>query len=119
MPRLDRLMLMAWPTGKAHHAVDLIYVFLTYQSHLSANLAALSETIVRRWLSFVNGDLPWSVYDQKPDGSSKIMVFGPNGGSVEKLESSKPAYQNILLCEELKDKIGRFAASLHGTPAVE
>lgn len=66
----------------------------------------------------MNGGHPWSVYSQKSDGSSQIMLFGPNGRSVEGSESLKPAYKNILLCAELKDKIGRFAASLHGTPAV-
>ncbi|CZR65126.1 uncharacterized protein PAC_15026 [Phialocephala subalpina] len=103
--------------GKAHHAVDLIYIFLTYQSHLPSNLATLAETMASRWLSFVNGGQPWSVYDQKSDGSSKLMVYGPNGRSGEASESSKPAYKNILLCEELKESIGRFAAGLHGVLA--
>jgi carboxylesterase type B len=108
---------MIWFTGKAHHGVDLLYVFLTYQSHLPSELATLAENMASYWLSFVRGDKPWTVYDQKPDGSSKIMVFGPNGRNAENMENSKPAYKNLLLCAELKEKIGRLAASLHGRPA--
>ncbi|PVH84303.1 alpha/beta-hydrolase [Cadophora sp. DSE1049] len=104
--------------GKAHHAVDLIYIFLTYQDHLPATLAALSETMVYHWLKFINGGQPWTVFDQKLDGASKIMLFGPEGRSVEVSENSKSVYKNLLLCEEMKDNIGRFAASLHSVPAV-
>lgn len=112
-------MLIILFIGKAHHAVDLIYIFLTYQRHLPSNLATLAETMASQWLTFVNGGQPWSVFDQKSDGTSKLMVFGPDGRSVERTESSKPAYRNILLCEELKESIGQFAARLHGMPAVE
>jgi len=101
-------------TGQAHHTVDLLYVFLTYQAHLPDTLAMLAETIASQWLQFVNGGEPWKAYSQKADGSSTLMYFGPNGQNIEASEVSKPAYKNLVLCEELQDTIGSFAARLRG-----
>ena len=107
-------MLIVNLTGMPHHTVDLLYIFLTYQEHLPENLAKLAETIAGQWLCFVNGDQPWKAYDQKADGSSTLMYFGPNGKHSEDLESEKAAYENIRLCESLQDSVGRFAGRLHG-----
>jgi hypothetical protein len=98
----------------AHHTVDLLYIFLTYQEHLPAELAKLATTLAGQWLQFVNGGQPWTVYDQKDDGSSTIKYFGPNAKDTENSEITKPAYKNIKLCEELQGTIGRFVALLRG-----
>jgi carboxylesterase type B len=100
-------------TGMAHHTVDLLYIFLTYQEHLPTHLAKLAETIATQWLRFVNGGEPWKPYDQKADGSSTLMYFGPNGEYKEVAENAKPAYENIRLCERLQDSVGDFAGILH------
>lgn len=103
----------------AHHTVDLLYIFLTYQKHLPGNLAQLAETIAGQWLRFVHGDQPWKAYDHKADGSSTLMYYGPNGQNAEAAESTKPAYENIRLCETLQDGVGRFAGRLHGVSVKE
>lgn len=107
------------PTGKAHHTVDLLYIFLTYQEHLPAPLAKLAETIAGQWLRFVHGGEPWKAYDRKADGSSTIMYYGPEGKHAEVAERTKPAYENIRLCKTLQDKVGRFAGRLHGVVVKE
>jgi carboxylesterase type B len=100
--------------GTAHHGVDLLYIFLTYQAHLPAHLAKLAETVAGHWLSFINNKQPWTPYSQKDDGSSTLMMFGPEGASREVLESTKSAYKTLRLCEKLLDNIGRFEGALRG-----
>lgn len=80
---------------------------------MPAHLAKLAETIAGQCLRFVSGDQPWKAYDQKDNGSSTLMYFGPNGKHGEAMESAKPAYDNIRLCERLQDSVGRFAGRLH------
>jgi hypothetical protein len=105
--------------GKAHHTVDLLYTFLTYQAHLPENLATLAETIAGQWLTFANGGQPWKAYDQQIDGSSTLMYYGPNGKDTEVPERSKPAYGRIRFCEEFQNDIGLFAGRLRGVIAEE
>jgi hypothetical protein len=76
-------------------------------------LAKLAETIATQWLRFVNGGEQWKPYDQKADGSSPLMYFGPNGEHKEVAENSKAAYENIRLCERLQDSVGDFVGRLH------
>jgi len=103
----------------AHHAVDLLYIFLTYQSHLPDDLQRLAQKIARHWLVFVNGGQPWRRYDQKIDGTSTLMYFGPNSQTGEAPESTKPAYKNLMLCEKLQDDISHLAALLRGETVTE
>lgn len=101
----------------AHHGVDLLYVFLTYQAHLPARLAKLAESIAEHWLTFINGHQPWTPYSQKNDGSSILMLFGPEGQMKEAHESIKPSYETLRLTERLQDNIGTLEGALRGEVA--
>lgn len=97
----------------------MLFTFLTYQSYLPDKLAKLAEKFARTWLSFAAGDKPWRAYDQKPDGSSAIMYFGPDGEHGEAAESSKFAYENLAACEKYLVDKPYFVASLRGESIVE
>lgn len=78
------------------------------------HLSKLAETVAGHWLLFINNKQPWIPYSQKSDGSSTLMMFGPDGTSREVPELTKPAYQTLRLCEKLLDNIGRFEGALRG-----
>ena len=107
------------PLGLAHHAVDLLYIFLTYQYYLPAPLQSLGEKLTRYWLLFIHGDSPWKPYDQKAPGEASIMHFGPRAEVKEAPEQTKPAYKTLRLCEELQNEISAFAAAVRGEKIVE
>ncbi|OQU95216.1 hypothetical protein CLAIMM_01455 [Cladophialophora immunda] len=100
--------------GKAHHAVDLLYIFLTYQEHLPAELQQLAHELVEHWLVFISGGRPWTPYNVTAPSSAKIMHYGSDARVREELESAKPAYNRLRLCAELQDSISNFAAALRG-----
>ncbi|KAJ5460938.1 Alpha/Beta hydrolase protein [Penicillium daleae] len=98
----------------AHHGVDLLFVFLSYQSLLSPTLASLGEIIAMHWITFINGGKPWTPYSQKSDGSSAVMLFGNNGPQKEITEAEKPNYETLRLCESLQDRFGVLEGYLRG-----
>ncbi|RDL31820.1 Uncharacterized protein BP5553_09222 [Venustampulla echinocandica] len=98
----------------AHHAVDLLYPFLTYNDHLPDNLKTLAKTMAKQWLAFINGGQPWKPYDQKLSGAATVMVFGNGGRATEALESEKPGYETLRLVERLQGGISDLAAKIRG-----
>ncbi|KAH9204802.1 Alpha/Beta hydrolase protein [Leptodontidium sp. 2 PMI_412] len=105
--------------GLSHHGVDLLYIFLTYQSYLPDNVAKLAEDFAKSWLVFANGGTPWKSYDKTQDGKSTIMYFGPSGANTEGAEESKMAYKGLQVCEKLLLMHPHFVTSLRGENIVE
>lgn len=105
--------------GTAHHGVDLLFVFMTYQGHLDAALQKQAEVVAGHWLTFVNGKDPWKPHDGKKDGSSIIMGYGHGGGHGEIADSIKPTFRGLRLAESMQDGIGNFAAALRGETIIE
>lgn len=97
--------------GKAHHGVDLLFPFLTYQSHLSSEQQNLSRIMARHWISLVNGGDPWTPYHQ---GSGIIMHYGNGGKATEMSESSKASWEALRLVESLQDKVSDLATAIKG-----
>ncbi|KAK5219670.1 hypothetical protein LTR72_008054 [Exophiala xenobiotica] len=105
--------------GKAHHAVDLLFIFLSYQEHLPGELRQLAEKLAEHWLVFITGGRPWTPYDAKVPASAKLMQYGPNAQVREIPEVEKQSYSRLRLCEGLQDDISALAAALRGEEIVE
>lgn len=105
--------------GKAHHAVDLLFMFLSYQEHLSSDLQQLAENLAEHWLIFITGGQPWTPYAQKAPATAKIMHYGPSAQVGEAPEADKPSYTRLRLCEELQDRISALAAALRAEEIIE
>jgi len=98
-------------TGRAHHGVDLLFNFLTYEEHLSVEQQKLSRAMARRWISFICGEDPWTPYDQK---QGTIMLFGDGGKATEMQESNKSSWKRLRLVEGLQDKATDLTAAIKG-----
>lgn len=105
--------------GKAHHGVDLLFVFMNYAKHLSPELAKLAEVFSGHWLDFVVGKQPWAPYGQKPDGEVTLFGYGPDGKYGVISESVKKGFKTQRLAEKLQPRIGNFAAALRGEVIIE
>lgn len=97
--------------GKAHHGVDLIFNFLTYEKHISSELRKLSETMADHWITFVNGSDPWTPYSR---ASGNVMRYGDGAQASEVPEQSKSSWKSLRLVEGRQDKISNFASKVRG-----
>lgn len=62
-------------SSRAHHAVDLIFLFGGYNLSSNPAAAAVARVIQERWIAFVSGEGPWD--------AEKRFAFGPHGKSGE------------------------------------
>lgn len=61
-----------WQTSsRAHHAVDLLYLFEGFDLSFSPEPQNVSAEVQSKWISFINGNDPWP--------SSTAFAFGPLG----------------------------------------
>lgn len=65
-------------SARAHHAVDLLFLFGTMDFSHNPSAEALGEDVRRRWISFINGAEPWAELS-----TGKRFAFGPYGESKE------------------------------------
>lgn len=98
-------------TGRAHHGVDLIFNFLTYEEHLSVEQQNLSRIMARHWISFICGEDPWTPYHQKP---GTVMQYGDGGKVTETRESDKLTWEGLRMVESLQDKVTDLTAAIKG-----
>jgi hypothetical protein len=66
-------------SSRAHHAVDLIFLFGAYDEELARTnpaAAAVACEMQERWIAFVGGGAPWEDADSR-------FAFGPLGRSGE------------------------------------
>lgn len=61
------------PSSRAHHAVDLLYLFGGFDLSFEPTARRVSLQLQQKWLQFVNGENPW-----QPGAS---WAFGPYGES--------------------------------------
>ena len=100
--------------GTAHHGVDLLFTFLTYQEYLPESMKGLAVVVAGKWLDFVNGKEPWGAFEGGESGDGVMMGFGESGEFGERKEKEKSSYNGLRLCEGLQDRIGSLAAALRG-----
>ncbi|KAK5674338.1 hypothetical protein LTS10_012922 [Elasticomyces elasticus] len=84
------------PSARAHHAVDLLFLFGTYQDHFPEHAARLSVKMRQHWIDFVTSDSPRDLED---------LVFGPHG-TVEKAQPDCIAVRRRSEAWQTLDKIG-------------
>jgi carboxylesterase type B len=90
-------------SARAHHAVDLIFLFGTLDLSHNPGAEAVGQEMRNRWISFVNGEEPWS-----PVSTGKRFAFGPYGESKEIDEKQFAARRRVAHMDVLR-KAG-FAA---------
>lgn len=57
--------------AKAHHAVDLLWVFGGYDDDLNEEMRGFGKVVRTKWVDFINGDEPWD--------PEEIYLYGPDG----------------------------------------
>lgn len=68
-----------WQTSaRAHHAVDLLFLFGTMDFSHNPSAEALGEDMRKRWVNFINGEEPWTELSK-----GKRFAFGPYGECKE------------------------------------
>ncbi|CAG9941628.1 unnamed protein product [Clonostachys rosea f. rosea IK726] len=61
-----------WQTSsRAHHGVDLLYLFGGFDLSFDAAAQNISYSMQHKWIQFINGDKPWSL--------EQYWAFGPVG----------------------------------------
>jgi carboxylesterase type B len=62
-------------SSRAHHAVDLIYLFGGFDMTTNPSAEELGKEMRRRFIWYINGEAPWTIH--------KTMAFGPLGDTRE------------------------------------
>lgn len=62
-------------SSRAHHAVDLIYLFGGFDLSHNPSADVLGKEVRKRFIAYINGEAPWS--------QDKTFAFGPLGQSKE------------------------------------
>jgi carboxylesterase type B len=82
-------------SSRAHHAVDLLFLFGAYDLSFNPAAEIVKNQIQDRWIDFVNGGKPW-------DGG-KRFAFGPYGGVGEVEDSEFAARRRQRHFEVLRE----------------
>ncbi|CAI7634241.1 unnamed protein product [Penicillium glandicola] len=83
------------PSSRAHHAVDLLFLFDGVDLSFNTTASAVGEEMRQRWIQFVNGNGPWS--------ADLRFAFGPSGECKEIDESQFAARRRVEHCKVLKE----------------
>lgn len=79
--------------GHAHHAVDLLFMFQTYNHLLPAEYAEAASEMGGSFITFINGLDPWVAFAKEHDYPA--MCYGPT---------------SVSLVERQRDNITRYTA---------
>lgn len=82
-------------SSRAHHAVDLIFLFGAYDLSFNPSAAKVSRETQERWISFINGEEPWH--------TEKRFAFGPYGKCGEIGDEEFAARRRKRCLDVLKD----------------
>lgn len=85
-------------SARAHHAVDLIFLFGTLDLSHNPEAEAVGQEMRSRWIRFINGEEPWS-----PTSTGKRFAFGPYGESKEINEKQFAARRRVAHTKVLKE----------------
>ncbi|KAJ5295812.1 hypothetical protein N7508_010633 [Penicillium antarcticum] len=83
------------PSSRAHHAVDLLFLFDGVNLSFNPAASAVGQEMRRRWIKFVSGEGPWS--------DDKRFAFGPVGECKEIDEDQFAARRRVDHCKVLKE----------------
>ena len=82
------------PSSRAHHAVDLLFLFgFGLGSKPAAN--AVGQQIRQRWIRFASGERPWPV--------ERRFAYGPLGECQEIDETQYAARRRVEHCQALQE----------------
>lgn len=81
-------------SSRAHHAVDLLYLFGGFDLSMNLTAEALGEEMRRRFIMFVNGEAPWSF--------ERAFAFGPLGDCKEVEPAGVATRRRTRLVERLQ-----------------
>lgn len=88
--------------GSAHHGVDLLFFFQTYNHLLSPEYAAAAEEMGKHFIDFFCGISPWTSFNK----TKTFMAYGPE--SVVLIEQQKDDFgqhQDFVKCKGWQDKL--------------
>jgi carboxylesterase type B len=85
-------------SARAHHAVDLIFLFGTLDLSHNPEAEAVGQEMRNRWIRFINGEEPWS-----PISTGKRFAFGPYGECKEINEKQFAARRRVAHMQVLKE----------------
>lgn len=86
------------PSARAHHAVDLIFLFGTMDISHNPTAADLGNGMRKRWIDFVNGDKPWAELSK-----GARFAFGPYGECKEIDQKQYAARRRVHVFRLLKE----------------
>lgn len=82
------------PSSRAHHAVDLLYLFGGFDMSKNPSAEAVGLEMRRRFVLYINGEAPWS--------TDKSFAFGPVGDCKEVGQEAVGARRRIRQIERLR-----------------
>ncbi|KAH7108814.1 Alpha/Beta hydrolase protein [Dactylonectria macrodidyma] len=84
-------------SSRAHHAVDLIFLFGSVDLSFKPGAEAISRKMREAWLTFIHGGSPWA--------QSSIQAFGPLG-RYEEIDTTKYRLRRRMGCFEYLRTLG-------------
>lgn len=99
-----------WQTSsRAHHGVDLVYLFGGFDMSMNGAAEAVSMEMRRRFISFVSGEAPW--------WSDRAFAFGPAGEWQEIDEKRVAARRRVRQVERMQAMDGGNIKAAFGSLA--
>ncbi|KAG9671362.1 alpha/beta-hydrolase, partial [Aureobasidium melanogenum] len=96
-------------SSRAHHAVDIIYLFGGFDMTMNPSAEELGKEMRRRFIWFINGEAPWTIH--------KTMAFGPLGDTREIDDRGVAARRRTRQMEEIKKLEASDVAAAFGSLA--
>jgi carboxylesterase type B len=96
-------------SSRAHHAVDLVFLFGAYDLSFNPAAAAVAKAMQDRWITFVSGESPWD--------SEKRFAFGPLGKSAEITDEEFAARRRVGHFGQLRELGTAKLGGIFGTLA--
>lgn len=84
-----------WKKDECAHATDLISVFGGYDEDLAEEDRKVGQAVREKYISFVNGEEPWS--------SKEIYGFGPSGGLAELSDEQVQSRRRTKALETIRE----------------
>jgi carboxylesterase type B len=97
-------------SSRAHHAVDLIYLFGGFDMSMNPSAEKLGREMRRRFIGHVNGEAPWSMHS--------TMAFGPLGDTTEIDDAGVTARRRTRQMDEVRKMEASDVAMVFGSLAV-
>ncbi|RSL53249.1 hypothetical protein CEP54_010502 [Fusarium duplospermum] len=86
--------------GSAHHGVDLLLFFQTYNHLLSGEYEAAAEEMGKHFIKFISGGSPWDSFNK----AGSCMSYGPDRVAVIKQDEAHLWHQKVVGRNNWHDK---------------